>query len=43
MGLPLEEYPPGEYELVLTVRDEVSGRRSRSSSPDMSISSRPVR
>jgi VWFA-related protein len=25
MGLPLEGYPPGEYELVLTVRDEVSG------------------
>jgi hypothetical protein len=26
MGLPLEGYPPDEYELVLHVRDEVSGR-----------------
>jgi VWFA-related protein len=25
MGVPLEGYPPGEYELILTLRDEVSG------------------
>jgi VWFA-related protein len=33
MGLPLEGYPPGEYELVLTVRDEVSGRQREQREP----------
>jgi VWFA-related protein len=33
MGLPLEGYPPGEYELVLTVRDEVSGREREQREP----------
>jgi hypothetical protein len=33
MGLPLEGYPPGEYELVLRVRDEVSGREREQREP----------
>jgi hypothetical protein len=33
MGLPLEGYPPGDYELVLTVRDEVSGREREEREP----------
>jgi VWFA-related protein len=33
MGLPLEAYPPGEYELVLSVRDEVSGREREERAP----------
>jgi len=33
MGLPLEGYPPGEYELILSVRDEVSGREGEQREP----------
>jgi VWFA-related protein len=33
MGVPLEGYPAGEYELVLTVRDEVSGRQREQREP----------
>jgi hypothetical protein len=33
MGLPLEGYPLGEYELVLTIRDEVSGREREDREP----------
>ena len=33
MGVPLEGYPPGEYQLVLSVRDEVSGREREQREP----------
>jgi hypothetical protein len=33
MGVPLEGYPPGEYQLVLSIRDEVSGREREQREP----------
>jgi VWFA-related protein len=33
MGIPLEGYPPGEYQLVLSIRDEVSGREREQREP----------